>query len=330
MKKNIAGYILLWIILALPFVLGYIFWLRGKNQEFQTNTLNNITASLRIWPSGYNRYSDQLFATKKKLYMQTYHITYDEFVSDIQTLAKQWVDIQIMLENNRYADNNSNDEFEKLKNDLSKYWIQIKSDQELGTNFIHSKYVLGDDEYIIQTANMTYSAFWVSREMFVIGHNPSIYNSLTTLFRKDREDQSIQKQDIHPNLAVCPIDCRTKIEWLLHSAKQSIYIQTQNIDDQRIINILKQKKQEGIDIQIILWRDDDEIFRSQYGHDWVKILDKPYVHAKSFLIDNEYLFVWSTNLTQNSIDNNREVSIILLDEQNIEKYLQNFQADLSR
>ncbi len=44
----------------------------------------------------------------------------------------------------------------------------------------------------------------------------------------------------------------------------------------------------------------------------IKFPKKPYIHAKAFLVDNKILFIWSINFTSNSIDNNREVAVIFI------------------
>jgi phosphatidylserine/phosphatidylglycerophosphate/cardiolipin synthase-like enzyme len=40
-------------------------------------------------------------------------------------------------------------------------------------------------------------------------------------------------------------------------------------------------------------------------------LKKPYLHGKIIMIDKEKIFLGSQNLTKNSLENNREVGIIL-------------------
>jgi phosphatidylserine/phosphatidylglycerophosphate/cardiolipin synthase-like enzyme len=45
----------------------------------------------------------------------------------------------------------------------------------------------------------------------------------------------------------------------------------------------------------------------------LKILKKPYIHAKILLIDDKFLILSSINLSSNSIDANREIWIILTD-----------------
>jgi phosphatidylserine/phosphatidylglycerophosphate/cardiolipin synthase-like enzyme len=55
------------------------------------------------------------------------------------------------------------------------------------------------------------------------------------LFDKDRNGHRIDPQDIHPNLVFCEVDCRHKVTELISSAKESIIIQNQYVEDEEII-----------------------------------------------------------------------------------------------
>ena len=54
---------------------------------------------------------------------------------------------------------------------------------------------------------------------------------------------------------------------------------------------------------------------------------KPYVHAKMILVDETYLIVSSINLSANSMDENREIGIILIDAALIRKFHDWFERD---
>jgi phosphatidylserine/phosphatidylglycerophosphate/cardiolipin synthase-like enzyme len=118
--------------------------------------------------------------------------------------------------------------------------VQVQSDEKLGTNFLHSKIILIDDRYAIQTSNLTQSAF-KNREYFVFGDDPVIRESLHTIFLQDREGKPIDPAMIHPNLLVCPINCREVLESMIAQAQDSIVIQTQYIVDDRILDLLKKQ-----------------------------------------------------------------------------------------
>lgn len=51
---------------------------------------------------------------------------------------------------------------------------------------------------------------------------------------------------------------------------------------------------------------------SEYSFPIVSV-KKPYIHIKALLIDKKTVFVGSVNLTENSIENNREIALIYQD-----------------
>src|SRR4029079_12862291 len=93
------------------------------------------------------------------------------------------------------------------------------------------------------TANLTYPSFFNNREFFFLSYDPTIQANLKELFAKDRAGQKILAADIHPNLLICPIDCRSKIETLLSGAKKSIWMYQQYIQDPHILSLLEQKEE---------------------------------------------------------------------------------------
>jgi phosphatidylserine/phosphatidylglycerophosphate/cardiolipin synthase-like enzyme len=64
--------------------------------------------------------------------------------------------------------------------------------------------------------------------------------------------QPIKMDALHPNLVVCPFNCRQHIESLLQHAQTSIIMYQQYIADTNIQKILRAKKDAGIDVKIIL------------------------------------------------------------------------------
>jgi phosphatidylserine/phosphatidylglycerophosphate/cardiolipin synthase-like enzyme len=83
------------------------------------------------------------------------------------------------------------------------------------TTYVHSKFALIDSGFIIQTANLTHSSFFSNREYFFYSTHSGVYQSLATIFDKDWQGLEILESDIHPNLLLCPVNCRTVLESLI-------------------------------------------------------------------------------------------------------------------
>ena len=220
----------------------------------------------------------------------------------------------------QYADDfgNLQKEFEKFTN------IKLISDRNLGLNNMHAKTFVGEKRRVIQTANLNHSSFYDNREHFFFGTDEIIRKNLFNLFALDTKtivDKKKYKaeyltltQSFSPNLLVCPLDCRQKLEFLLNSAQQSIWISAQYVTDERIIDILRDKS--DLDIRILTnnMKNNDNLIR-YFGRNVVKFeSSKQYNHDKMVIVDNKKVLIGSMNFSQNALDNNREIGIVITDQ----------------
>ncbi|USN55491.1 MAG: hypothetical protein H6765_02610 [Candidatus Peribacteria bacterium] len=196
----------------------------------------------------------------------------------------------------------------------------------MGTNFNHTKtFILDDDTYIISTANLSYTSMRKNREYRFVGHNAAIVQSLQMIFAKDWKGIPLFKKDIHPNLLVCPVDCREKLMSYILSADKSLVIATQYIQDEELISLL-QDKAKYIPISIIVSDNQEPGWLENFGTG-VKYLGEPYLHAKNILIDDKALIIGSMNLSSNAMDHNREISIAITDSSAIRDFKKQFTKD---
>lgn len=219
----------------------------------------------------------------------------------------------------QYADDLGNLQKEFQSNNK----IKLLSDKNLGINNMHAKTFFGDKRRVIQTANLNRSSFESNREHFVFGTDPTIRQNLQDLFaldiqtidtkNKNKKEYLTLTERMSPNLVVCPLNCRQKIESLILSAKKSIRISAQYVTDDNIIKLLREKS--NLDIRILTnnMQSNDDILHYM-GNEVVRFENKKqYNHDKMMIIDNTILLIGSMNFSQNALDNNREIGIILLD-----------------
>ncbi|HOQ79242.1 MAG TPA: phospholipase D-like domain-containing protein [Candidatus Absconditabacterales bacterium] len=297
------------------------------NQIVNLEKLENITGNLYMSPdNSWGAFYDSISNIKHSLKLQTYEFTEKNIKAKLKELLGQGVDIKIIMENYKYQ------QFKNTWKDIENYFtgyenFEIKSDKQMKTEYVHSKINLVDSGFWIQTANLTNSSFQKNREHFFYSENQAVWHSLNNIFDKDREGEKILLSDIHPNLVVCNINCRNVIETLLESAKESILIQTQYIVDERILNILK--KEIGTkNIRLIVSDTDmNDKLLNYFGPAISRKFDKYYNHTKMILVDEKILLLGSMNLSDNSLDNNREIGILIIDQELIKKYKELFEID---
>lgn len=309
---------------------------KNPNQEYEIKkeqiiknleNLQNITWFLYYSPgTSRNAFAKSLNSAQDSIKLETYEYTKKEIKSIMKNLLKKWVNIKLIMENQKYQ------QYQNTRKQIQEYFIdyprfEIKSDDQMWTKYVHAKFALVDSWFWIQTANLTHSSFFTNREHFFYSENPEVRQSLNTIFDKDRHWEKIELDDIHPNLVVCNINCRTIIENLLSNAKKSITIETQYIVDKNIWNILMNQS-DHIQMKFLVSDTDSNDDLIDYFWPWVtRKYNKNYVHTKMILVDDEILLLWSMNLSENSLDQNRELWILITDPTIINNFKKMFEND---
>jgi cardiolipin synthase A/B len=265
----------------------------------------------------------------KMIALSVYMLT-DLDVVDALIWAKQrWVAVQVMLEPTVYLFPKVNHKAYQL---LTSAWVKVRYSSERDFNFNHSKYFLIDDEAIIGTGNMTKSSLLQNRELFVIVKAPSEVAYLRLLFDRDWEQMPLLGPE--NSLIIAPMNTRSALDILMHSAKRSITIMSPSLSDPTMIELIISAKARWVNIGICLPREYAlwDLQKSQLKEAGVIFLfsETPQVHAKTLLIDDRQLLVGSANFTQNSIDRNREVGILIGWYNVVQRYNKIINADCKR
>lgn len=324
------------VLLIFVFLIDVKLWpwygKQPQKEEFNSknffDNLKVISWTILKWPSNdlYSRYWEFLKNTDEYLKLETYDFTNKFFKTRFQDISNHWVPVQIILENNKYQEYGNT--FRELQNFFS--WnsnIELRSDEQMWTMYVHAKVTLNENAFRVQTANLTKSSFESNREHFFYSEDLDFRDSLEKLLDADWTGESLSTFNLHPNLVVCPFNCRDVIETLLESAEKSIVIQTQYIVDDEILDILH-KKSEEVDMAIIVAGTDDNYDLISYFGPWIaRTLKSRYNHTKMILVDEKYLLLGSMNLSSNSLDKNREIWIILMDTWHISIFEKWFKQD---
>lgn len=317
--------------LAITFNKDFFNWwknISAKQISEKFANLENVTWNLYYSPvNSRNAFSKSLSNADDTVKIQTYDFTKKEIKQIMKSLLEKWVIINLIMENKKYLQyQNTWQQIEEYFSDYPRF--QIKSDEQMWTLYTHSKIALIDSWFRIQTANLTHSSFVANREHFFYSENTGVRNSLNKIFDKDRNWDEILLDDIHPNLIVCNINCRESIEYLLSSAEKSILIQTQYILDENVLDILKEKSDKLDDMRFIVSDTDSNDFLIEYFGPWVaRKFGKYYNHTKMILVDEDKLLLWSMNLSDTSLDKNREIWILINDKNIITEYKKLFEND---
>lgn len=268
---------------------------------------------------------------KSRVYVEVYIFTEKRIRKALIDAKKRWLDVKVILEKNIYKAGNLNkDAFQ----DLEKNGIEVVYSNPENYSLNHTKMMIIDDKIIISTGNFSYSTFRYNREFFIFLDNKVLLPIFLEIFENDFF--WIKKNINHSNLVLSPFSTREKLEYLLKNAWKSIKIYAHNISDNSVLNILLEKQKSEVDVQMILpdlkkvSSNENEIQLLKENNINLKIIDKPEIHAKSILIDEKYLYIWSINFSSYSMDKNREIWILIKNEDIIKQFLDIFTSDFEK
>ncbi|MBW7954521.1 hypothetical protein H3C61_01785, partial [Candidatus Gracilibacteria bacterium] len=295
-----------------------------KDIEYLSGITLNYTPSLKF----LDELTTKIDQAKNKVYVEVYIFTEKRLKKALKDAKKRGLDVKVILEKNVYLAGNLNKEtFNELKN----AGIEVVYSNTENYALNHTKMMIIDDEVVISTGNYSYSTFKYNREFFISLKDESYKDVFLEIFENDFNGEKFEISK--NNLVLSPFSSREKLEYLIQNAKKSIKIYSHNFGDEDIKNILVNQRQNNILIQMIFpdlkkVSSNKEIINDLKSNKiYIKIIDKPEIHAKTILIDDEYLYIGSINFSNYSIDKNREIGILIKNQEIIKNFLDIFNDD---
>lgn len=227
--------------------------------------------------------------------------------------SKRGVDVRILGELNPFGGVATNVE---LYNAVKGTPVKMKW-ASYDFRFTHEKSLVIDDKIAyIMTHNITSSSFNANREYGVIDARADDVAEIIKVFEADWNQTQVDLKN--PRLVWSPINARQEWIKLIDSAKTSIELEQNEWVAPEIVQRVVDAAKRGVKVRAIYsprdpiesdnaepWR---ELVRKAGGQ--VKYMSSPYVHAKMFIVDGQRVFIGSENVSDNSLNNNRELGII--------------------
>jgi cardiolipin synthase len=198
--------------------------------------------------------------------------------------------------------------------------------------FSHVKTMIVDGSVaLIMNLNLTRSAFESNREFAIASTRENDVRTAQALFNAD---WSGLDEPAGNSLVVSPTNSRDVLLDLIDSARVSLDIYAEVIRDPEVVDHLASAAGRGVRVRVIVSPDEDPVAvriltELVSGGIEVRLLASPYVHAKATVVDSARMFVGSQNFTATSLDENREVGIILSDRVAVARLLATFETDFA-
>lgn len=260
---------------------------------------------------GYAPVLDEIHAARCTIDLNVYMLTDDEVFDALFAAEERGVEVRVILEQHPFGMFGDQQEaFDRLTTaGIAVRW------EPAGLQFSHAKYMVVDGRTaLIMNQNLTGAAFNSNREFGVITTRLEEVAHAQALFHADWTESSTGTID--GPLLVSPDNARARLLDFIASAQTSIDVYAEIIRDDEILAALRASVGRGVRVRLIMNAslDEEDIAAvnelSDAGVD-VRLMERLYIHSKTMVVDGEQALVGSINYSETSLDNNREVAMIV-------------------
>lgn len=281
---------------------------------------------------------------KKSLKISAYKLTDEPIIAALEEVAKKGISVDILVTRSIFKREGETKSDETPLDRLKKAGITVHQSPEFYAQ-THHKMILVDDTYaLIGTGNMGSGSFDESkdrkaeRDFWITVTNPAQIAELKTVFKADFDGKRTDLK--HSLLVWSPDQGRTPFTNLIGSAKKSIWVYQQDIEDPEIATALAKAAKNGIDVRLMMMPNpfnkpkdgnipNQEMIRQAGGK--VGLITHVVGHAKAMLIDvgtpQAKVYLGSANFYPPSLDKNRELGIVISEKPAINTISSVFEAD---
>jgi phosphatidylserine/phosphatidylglycerophosphate/cardiolipin synthase-like enzyme len=196
----------------------------------------------------------------------------------------------------------------------------------------HQKTIVVDNSRaLILTLNLTEQYYASSRDFGVIDRNAADVAAIVKTFNADYTDQKITAPD-GADLVWSPGSLAPTLS-LINSAHKSLCIYNEEMDDATVVDALVRAAQRGVNVRVVMtssssWTANFKRLVAAGVHVRTYAASASlYIHAKMILVDGVRVFLGSENFSASSLDDNRELGLIITQPSIISDLTQVFDGD---
>jgi cardiolipin synthase A/B len=242
-----------------------------------------------------------------------YELSDPRFEQALVSAEKRGVRVQVLLNGGYYGGGSSANEaaYSYLKaNGVPVRWSPSRF------ALTHQKTLVVDDKTAyIMTLNLVDEDYSTSRDFAVADANSQDVSAIEATFTADWNNQSIRPSN-GVDLVWSPGALDSQ-RLLINSARHTLDIYNEEMDDSAVTSALGAAARRGVDVKVVMTAssDWDLAFKRLTGagvHVRTYKQDASlYIHAKMILVDGRRVFLGSQNFSAGSLNDNRELGIVL-------------------
>jgi cardiolipin synthase len=188
--------------------------------------------------------------------------------------------------------------------------------------YTHQKTVIIDGaKAVIMTANLTSRYYATSRDFMVIDTERADVSAITAVFDADFAGKAVRPGD-GSDLVWSPTDSQGRLLSLINGATSSLRIYSEEMGDRTVENALIKAAKRGVDVQVCGENESGEydrafakLARARIRISYYSSSTGFYVHGKvveaDYGTDHGKIFIGSENFSSTSLNQNRELGLII-------------------
>lgn len=268
--------------------------------------------------AGVKPVTSAIAAATHSVWVEVYLLTDARVIAALEDARHRGVDVRVMLDEHPYGFDVVAPQ--RTLQTLTTAGIQAKFANSAYT-YTHAKMLIIDGATLfVLTANLSQSGLGGStlgrnREFGVIDTHGEDVAEAVAIFQADWNRTLPALHDT--NMVVSPVNARAKITSLVASAQTSLLIEDEEMYDTSSEDALIAAARRGVRVWLILPGPADteaaDVARLKAGGVQLVYVSAPFIHAKVIVADAKLAFVGSENFSSTSLDENREVGLLLSD-----------------
>lgn len=273
------------------------------------------TSSLVIEPNdGMQPIYSLMSSARHQLDMTMYELSDAQAVDILEADAARGVIVRVILDQDYAgASVNAADSSELRSHGVQVHWAPAAT-------IFHQKTITVDDHTsAVMTLNLTSEYYSSTRDFAVVTTNPADVAAIERVFGADWTDAGAPETGPPGTNLVWSPGAGTQIVALIESARRSVLVENEEMDDSDVVDALEGAARRGLDVEVVM----------TYSSSWtsafgglvaagVKVSTYSsdaslYIHAKVIVVDGTTAFVGSQNFSVSSLNYNRELGLITTD-----------------
>jgi len=271
-------------------------------------------ASLVVLPDdGPRQLLDALAGSRRRAWIEMYLLTDGDAVDALVAAHRAGADVRILLEPTPYGGGDNAPAFLALQQaGVDVRWFSVPE------GLVHIKLLLLDDVAWILTPNLTTAGLTRNREYAVADDAPADVARAEAVFMADLYGQQ-PPQEGGSRVLVSPLDARSRLVAAIEASRRTLALEIEELSDTDVVGGLVAAHGRGVAVSVLVpatersAATDAAVIALQSAGLAVRAIPSPTVHAKAMVVDGSTAYVGSVNFTRASLDDNREMGVLVED-----------------